>query len=164
MSEAEHIAEALDGFFGNPENGWFTPITVAIQGLSAAQAACVPAPRFNSVWALVNHVRYCSEYMLLRLQGRPIDYEALGAKDDWPPAGQPSVEQGWRAACERMIAVNTELAEFTRTLSDEQLDEPLEPGRPKRWQIIQGVITHNSYHACEMISVRHMQGLWLERT
>jgi len=23
---------------------------------------------------------------------------------------------------------------------------------------------HNSYHACEVISIRHMLGLWLDRT
>jgi hypothetical protein len=58
MSEAQHLADALEGLFANPEHGWFTPCSVAVTGLTAAQAASVPAPRFNSVWAVVNHVRF----------------------------------------------------------------------------------------------------------
>jgi hypothetical protein len=27
-----------------------------------------------------------------------------------------------------------------------------------------GLIAHNGYHTCEIISIRHMLGLWLERT
>ena len=42
--------------------------------------------------------------------------------------------------------------------------QPVSTGRPRRDQIIHGMIAHNSYHACEIITIRHMLGLWLERT
>jgi len=50
------------------------------------------------------------------------------------------------------------------SLSDEEIAQPTAPGRAKRYQAIQGLIAHNSYHTCEIISIRHMQGWWLERT
>jgi len=27
MSEAQHLADALEGLFANPEHGWFTPFS-----------------------------------------------------------------------------------------------------------------------------------------
>ncbi len=164
MSEVTHLSEALAGFFGNPENGWFMPITVASDGLTAAQAACIPAPRFNSIWAIVNHVNYWQKFFLLKLQGKTTEVEALGPEDGWPPAGYLADEEGWKASREAMIASNRELIEYLNGLADAELDEPYLPGKPRRCEIIQGLISHNSYHACEVISVRHMQGLWLERT
>ena len=164
MSEAQHLADALEGLFANPEHGWFTPFSVAVTGLTAAQAASVPAPRFNSVWAVVNHTRFWQEVFLLRLRGLPVDREAFGAKNGWPPAGDPADEQTWQAACARAIAVNKELATLVAGLSDEELAQPTAPGRAKRYQAVQWLIAHNSYHTCEIISIRHMQGWWLERT
>jgi len=71
VSEAQHLADALRGLFADLEYGLFTAFTVAVDGLTAAQAVKIPAPRFSS---------------------------------------------------------------------------------------------HNSYHTCEIISIRHRQGLWLERS
>ena len=79
MTEAQHLADALKGLFADPEHGLFTAFTVAVDGLTAAQVAAIPAPRFNCIWAVVNHVRFWQEYTLLRLHGLTIDRQALGA-------------------------------------------------------------------------------------
>jgi uncharacterized damage-inducible protein DinB len=162
MSESEHLADALIGLFTRTDNGWFTPLTVAVAGLTAEKAARTPAPRFNSVWGLVDHVRYWEEFALLRLRGLPADRAVLG--EDWAPIIDPADEAAWQAACHRAVAMNEVLAAYVAGLTDEELAEPYAPGRAKRQQVIQGVIAHNSYHTCEIISVRHMQGLWLEET
>jgi uncharacterized damage-inducible protein DinB len=164
MTEAHHLADALEGLFANADNGWFTPIPVAVDGLTAEQAATAPAARFNSVWAVVNHVRFCQDLVLHRLRGLPVDRQALGAVDDWPLPGDPPDEQAWQAACDRVVTSNRELAAFIASLTEEELDQPLAPGRAKRYQLIHGLVAHNSYHTCEIISIRHMLGLWLERT
>jgi hypothetical protein len=57
MSEAQHLAQAIEQLFVSDAPAWFTPFAVATDGLSAEQAATSPAPRFNSIWAVVNHVR-----------------------------------------------------------------------------------------------------------
>ncbi len=164
MSEARHLADTLEGLFTRPDNGWFTPFTVATSGLTAVQATSVPAPRFNSIWALTNHLRFWQEVASLRLRSLPVDRQTLGDEHGWPPPGDPADEQGWQAARDRVIAVNRELAALVASLSDVEIGEPIAAGRPNRYQVIQGVIAHNSYHTCEIISVRHMLGLWLERT
>lgn len=65
MTEGQHLAEALGKYFSDPNNGVFTPFITATDGLTTAQAAAVPAPRFNSVWGVVNHVWFWQEATLL---------------------------------------------------------------------------------------------------
>ena len=163
MAEAQHLADVLKGLFGDPEHGLFSAFTIAVDGLTAAQAAAIPAPRFNSIWAVVNHVRFWQEYTLLRLRGLTIDRQALGAANGWPPAGDPGDEYAWRAARTRAIEVNQELAALIAQMTDDEVVQPSAPGRASRYQVIHGIIAHNSYHTCEVISIRHLQGLWLER-
>jgi hypothetical protein len=78
-TEAEHLSDAVRAFFVMNDHGLFTSFSTAVAGLTAAQAAAIPAPRFNSVWAVVNHVRFWQEVTLLRLRGQPVDRTALGA-------------------------------------------------------------------------------------
>jgi hypothetical protein len=164
MTQAGSLADALKGLFSTPEAGWFTPPTIGIQGLTAEQAAQVPAERFNSVWGVVNHVRFWQEFTLLRLQGLMVDREALGGKNGWPLPPNNPTQDAWETDQERMLSANQKLAEYVSTFSDETLNRPIAPGRPNPYQFIQGLIAHNSYHPCEVISIRHMLGLWLERT
>lgn len=50
MSDSEQLSEALERLFADSQNGWFTPIIEAANGLTAQRAAQVPAEGFNSVW------------------------------------------------------------------------------------------------------------------
>jgi hypothetical protein len=163
MSEAQHLAEALVALFTHTDNGWFAPYTEVVAGLSAAQAGTVPAPGFNSVWAVTNHIWYWQEIVYLPLRGLPEDRKAMGDEIGWPPAGSPDDEADWLAAVERVVQQNRDMADLVARLSDEELAQPMFPGRANGYQAIQGVIAHNSYHICEAISIRHMLGLWLER-
>lgn len=162
MSEMSHLAESLASFYGNPQNDWFLPVTEAIKGLSAEEAAAVPAKGFNSVWAVINHIWICQIIVLLRLQDKPVDRAELGAENDWPSVGDPMDEAAWQAACTRALETNLELSKYVSELNAKDLNAPVKPGQSERWKLIQSVIAHNSYHACEIISIRHMQGLWLK--
>lgn len=164
MSEARHLAQASEDLFVNPAHGIFTPFAVAIQGLTGPQAAQTPAPRFNSMWAVVEHVRFWEEWTLRLLQGNPMSRdEVRAANGGWFPIADPNDEAAWQAAAGRAIAVNKDLAAVTATLNDEQLNREVFPGLPVH-RLIQNIIAHDSYHTCEVITIRHMLGLWLERT
>jgi hypothetical protein len=140
------------------------PITVSSAGLEPAQAARVPAPRFNSVWGVLNHVRFWQEYGFLRLQGQEVDRLALGADDGWPPPPEAPEAAAWEADCQRALEANRALTDLVASYREGDLDTPYAPGRPARYQLIHGIIAHNSYHSCEIISIRHMLGLWLAQT
>jgi uncharacterized damage-inducible protein DinB len=164
MSEAQHLAEALEVLFTSDAPGWFSPIATATEGLTAEQASTVPRERFNSVWAVVNHVRFWQEAALRQLQGQEVDYPALGSEDGsgWPPAGEPDDEDAWHAARTRALEANAALARYVASLTDADLDAPLGEGEvwSTRRHLVYSMLAHNSYHTCEVISIRHMQGLW----
>ncbi len=166
MSEAQHLSTSLKRLFFGSTVGVFAPFEVATDGLTAAQAAAVPAPRFNSVWGIVNHVWFWQESLLRLLRDQSADHTLLGAPDGsgWPPAGGPTDETAWQAARQRALEVNTNLAEFVAHLTDEELAQTLTSWNGPKHRAVQSIIAHNSYHTGEIICVRHMQGLWLENT
>jgi hypothetical protein len=163
MSEAHHLGLGLTEAFNSPKPTAFAPFREATAGISAAQAARVPGERMNSIWAVVNHLWFWNEVPLRMLRGEAIDPAELGAPDwqGWPPAGDPSDEAAWTAACERALAANAAFAAATAELSPAALAADLAGWGPA-WAIIQGMLAHNSYHLGEIITLRHLQGLWVE--
>ncbi len=164
MSEAHHLSDALTGLLANPESGWFTSVVIAIEGITAEQAARIPSDGFNSIWGVINHMSYWQEFILRRLRGESVEYMMAEGKESWRTIEQSYDEQAWQADCEHLVAVNKELAEFVAGFSNDDLDESYAEGKAKRYQVIHGVIAHNCYHTNEIISIRHMLGHWLERT
>ncbi len=166
MSSATHLADALERHFSKPAHIAFTNFVLVTEGLSAAQAAASPGPQFNSVWAIVNHVWYWQELLLRLLKGETPTHADLGAPDGsgWGMAGSPTDEVTWQADRQRALDCNIALAKFVAGLSDAALDEKLEAWGNLKHQAIQSILAHNSYHTCEIISVRHMQGFWVDKT
>jgi hypothetical protein len=166
MSKTNHMAEALELLFTSTTPGWFSPFVTATDGLTATQAATVPAPHFNSVWAVVNHVRYWQEAALLQLQQLPVDSAALGSDDGsgWPPIGDPADDAAWHEARRRALEANAALAQYVANLTDVELDHPITEGDEwnTRRHLIYSMIAHNSYHTCEITTIRHMQGWWFD--
>lgn len=166
MSESSSLAEALELLFTSATPGWFSPFVAATDGLTAEQAATVPKPGFNSVWAVVNHVRYWQEAALLQLLQRPVESAALGSADGsgWPPAGDPRDEADWHKDRTRALEANAALVRAVKQLTDAELDRPIADGEAwnTRRHLIFSMIAHNSYHTCEITSIRHLQGWWFD--
>jgi uncharacterized damage-inducible protein DinB len=160
VSEEKHLSGALEGMFANPQNGWFSPFTEAVAGLTAAEASWVPGPDMNSIWALVNHVRFWHELVLRRLRGEHVDRLELGSEKGWPPSGSPDDEQAWQESCARAISANRDLSALVRELTAAEVDAPVEEGRARRWQVLHGLIGHTCYHTGQIILLRRLQGNW----
>lgn len=164
MSEQTHIAEAVEGLFATPDIMWFTTYPAVVEGLSAEQSARSPGPRFNSVWAITLHLIVCQRYALALLGGENPDPSVYFAAGAWPPLPNPADETAWEQAKADLMAINRALASCAGSLPEGSLEVEVGPGQFKRYQYLQGHIAHNSYHLCEMITTRHMLGLWLEKT
>jgi hypothetical protein len=165
MSEGAHLGAALRRLFTHPEVEAFATFAVASDGLTAAQAAHIPAQGFNSIWAIVNHLWFWNEVPYRMLSGQPVAPEDLGAANwgGWVSIGEPHDETAWQTARERTIKANAAFADHVATLSNADMERELPHWGPIH-SIVSSMLAHNSYHTCEIISVRHMQGLWLERT
>ncbi len=165
MAEGAHLGSALTRLFNHPEVEAFATFNLASADLTAAQAAHVPAEGFNSIWAIVNHVWFWNEVPHRMVRGETVTPEEFGAPNwgGWVPIGDPNDDAAWQAARERALAANSAFAAYAATLSNPDLEREI-----PNWGPIHGMfssmLAHNSYHTCEIISVRHMQGLWLERT
>lgn len=166
MSESQHLAQSLKRLYFGDKVGVFAPFEIATSGLTARQAVAVPMLRLNSVAGIVNHVWFWQEALRLLLSGQTYSHQALGAPDEsgWPPAVQPDDEAGWIQARQRALDVNTALADLVAGLSQEEIESTLEAWGSPKHRAVQSIIAHNSYHTAEIITVRHMQGFWMEST
>jgi len=164
MSETSHLAEALEGLFSARECFWFVTYPAVVEGLNAPQAASSPGLRFNSVWGVTLHLSLCQRFALAVLRGDAVDVNEYFAAGAWPPVRDPGDEAAWQQAKAEVLAANHALAECVAGLSAEDLEKELAPVGMKAYQYVQGQLAHNSNHLCEMVDIRHMQGLWLEKT
>lgn len=163
MHEAQHLSTGLLEGFNNPNTRAFAPFGAATDGITAAQAAMVPGERMNSIWAVVNHLWFWNEVPLRVLRGEKVDPAEYGAPTwhGWPPIGDQADEAAWQTARTRAIAANAAFAAAVAELSPEQLAaDPA--GWGPNWSIIQLMFGHNSYHIGEIVTLRHIQGLWIE--
>ena len=165
MSEASHLAEAVEGLFARRDCVWFVTFPSAVEGLTASQAAHCPGPRLNSVWGIVRHLSLALEHTLILLRGEPYDLNAWIADGAWPPVPQAADEEAWQEAKADLLALNHEVAQCVARLDDAQLHQIVfAPMGMKAYQFIQVQIAHNSNHLNEMVTIRHMQGLWVDKT
>jgi hypothetical protein len=145
MSELNRLADAMEQHFVNPRAISFVHFVVVSDGLTGAQATYVPGERFNSIWAITNHMAFWMDYTHAAFLDEDIDLAAWEMEEvgqGWPPLGTISDE---------------------RTLDPailEQLQERLWGGTP--FQAISAMYGHNCYHTAELLTVRHMQGLWVD--
>lgn len=160
MSEGAHLATAMRRLVSDPTNGWLCPLTAAVAGLTAQQAAWAPAPGINPIWALVHHIRVEAEVVRLRLLGEPVDYAALGAPDGWPEPGAAIDEEAWQAAGQAAVAAHEALATLLTRLTDEELEQPVATGWPSCRYWVQGLIAHTQYHTGQIVLLRRLQGSW----
>jgi hypothetical protein len=128
------------------------------------QAATAPAERFNSIWAVVNHVAFWQEYSRLTLLGQtlqPGDWGMTEIGGGWPPLGEIH-DKNWQAARQRALHGNHAFAQTILGLTDEQFAQPFEILGAPGYQGVLTIYAHNSHHTSEILSIRHMLKLWVD--
>jgi len=161
MTESQRLADQLTRYFVQ-KTPVFLSFADATDGLTAAQAIHVPQEKFNSVWRVVNHVCYWVEASALVIQGSDKQPETLGADTGgWYSIETPD-DTAWQLLRARTITLNTQLADVIGALNDEQLHTTISKWKQTPYEIGQSILAHNSYHTCEIISLRHMQGSWVK--
>ena len=160
MNEGKHLAQALTASCVYREHCATVPFTDAVSGLNASEAAADPGHGLPSVWATVNHIRFWHEVSLLQLQQSAVDFEALGAHDGWPAPPDDPNDAAWEEVVERTVGLNAEITALVEDMGERKLEEIVAAGHLTRWQVVQCLIAHNSYHTSSIVSVRRVLGLW----
>jgi uncharacterized damage-inducible protein DinB len=109
---------------------------------------------FSSVRDTLAHI-YGAEWVWMeRLQGR--------SPSGLPDAAQFSELAGLR---ERWAELEKRMLDYVRNMTQEELDEVMNyktlssgPGRSPRWQMIQHVVNHSTYHRGQVVTMLRQMG------
>jgi DinB superfamily len=159
-TEAQRLADQLKRYF-TKNTGVFLSFADATADLTAAQALHVPQEKFNNIWGVVNHVRYWDEAALLTIQGSDKQPETPGGATGGWHSPESADEAAWQALRARALAIHEQFAEAIAALNDEQLHTVKAVWKQTPYQIGESMLAHDSYHTCEIITLRHMQSLWV---
>lgn len=165
MSEITHMAEAIEAHFTHPEPSSFLHFVVVSDGLTGEEAARVPGQRFNSIWAITNHMAFWMDYTRAALLDQDVDLASWGLTEvgpGWPPIGEVS-DANWQSARQRALDICHTFAAAIRAIDPAKLEQPTDRlfgGAP--YQAMRSMYGHNCYHTGELLTVRHMLGLWVD--
>lgn len=125
-----------------------TSLSLAVSGLTAAQATWKPSADRHSIWQIVRHVIHWKEAQISALDGKPLDYDERNRADWQEVVGD---QRDWEADVERLATISEEIRARVRTMDEETLaqgirwyKQSLRP-RPVAIRLLE-LATHDIYH------------------
>ena len=144
------------------KEAWQPSLAMAVEGLTALQAAWKPAAERHSIWQIVRHVTHWKRSVLEAWDGNPMDYEEL-ERTDWPEASGD--DAAWQADAPELHRISQEFRRRVEALDDKALSQPHVPYKGKaEWAQPLGIrlvrmATHDIYHAGQIRHLRALQGV-----
>jgi len=141
---------------GRAWHGGVTPVG-ALRGVSAAQAAWVPAPKRMSIWGLTLHVAYWKYAVRRHLVGGDVP-RFPRSPANFPKVPAPATEAAWREDCRLAAEEHRQFVEAVKRFDPRRLGRRSPTG--KRWtygEMILGVLAHDAYHTGQ---IQQLKRLW----
>ena len=126
---------------------WFVPVNVALEGLTASQAAWKDKGN-HSCGQLAYHLLFWNERQLNNYRGTA-NAKFSGNNEE---TFNNFNEKQWADIVKRLDQVMTDIEKWVETASPEQLAQHA--------GTLANISTHNAYHTGQIISVRKAQGSW----
>lgn len=101
----ELLLHHLDHTF-EKEAYFYTSLTLAVRGLTSAQAAWKPSPGRHSIWQIVRHVAHWKKAAISALDGNPLDYDERNRADWQEVMGD---QRDWEVDLGRLGAISQEI-------------------------------------------------------
>jgi len=140
------------------QNGWFVPVSNAIEGLNAERAAWKPNGTENSIWESLGHLTFYNFAYLERFKGVNFEYPTDN-NDKTFVAG--SSDEDWKRDVERFNALMNEWRNLIERANESKFSEPVSQTNKATWAtLISNVNAHNAYHAGQILLIRKLQGSW----
>ena len=139
---------------------WQPPLSAALRGLTAAQAAWKPAPPRHSIWQIVRHLILWKRGVLEAWNGDPPDGAQLDAAD-WQEAAGSEAE--WERDRRTLLEISEQFLTRARALDDAGLSQQIAwyrggPSQPLAMRLVRAT-THDIYHAGQIMYLRALQGV-----
>ncbi|MDP4098533.1 DinB family protein [Paenibacillus sp. P96] len=141
------------------EEDWIVPLSVALEGLTPAQAAWKPAEGCSSIRQLVNHINYYNTRTLNRLRGETLVGNAATNDESFGDAGDPGDAEGWERTVRETESIYRSLRAEIAGLQDEALEAIGQSGMTLG-DFLSIWIAHDGYHSGQIVLLRKMQGCW----
>lgn len=139
---------------------WIVPLSTALEGLTAEQAAWAPPGGGNSIWQTVNHFNYYNERMLSRLRGFEPGPRFETNEETFNVTGDAQDEAAWADVLAETQRLQLELREVIASLTDEALAAPyVNTGETYAHELSRWLL-HDAYHAGQIVLIRRQQGSW----
>jgi hypothetical protein len=130
------------------EKEWFVPANIAVDGLTAEQAAWKDGSGNHSAGQLTHHLVYWNERVLLEMKGQtPPPFN--GKNDE---TFDKFDQKTWADLVKRLDAVMTGIEKVVQDADDATLK--------KIAPTVANISAHNAYHTGQIIFVRKLQGSW----
>ncbi|MBY0204911.1 MULTISPECIES: DinB family protein [Paenibacillus] len=140
---------------------WIVPLSKALEGLNAEQAAWVPPSGGLSIWQLANHMFYYNQRILERLQEKEPSVPAADSNvATFGISGDPLNEAGWSKLMEQTTKLAEQLRDTLATLQDSKLEEAYMDSDDNWAQTLARWVLHDAYHAGQIVQLRRQQGCW----
>ncbi|MFL6520109.1 MAG: DinB family protein [Chthoniobacterales bacterium] len=129
------------------QEDWFVPVNIAIQGLTAEQAAWKDETDNHSIAQLVNHLIFWNKQQLAKFNG-----EKPAPVSDNRETFTGLDKATWEASVKTIDEVLTAWEKAIQDADDAKLS--------KWYGTIARISTHNAYHTGQIIYIRKMKGNW----
>ncbi len=122
----------------------------------------------HSVWQIVWHVNFWTDYELRRIHGENPHYPEH-ASESWPKDVAPPSEDQWKKESARFAELIGMLAALADADSNELNREvpPMHPNQETRTSTVLAILwqtlAHNSYHVGQIALARRALGAWPPR-
>ena len=141
------------------EESWFVPMTKALSGLTAEQAAWKDSSTNNSIWENVNHLIFWNDRYLLRFN----EFETLkfDGNNDSTFKGKKATgtEEDWNSTVEKLYTALSEWQAALNKASEDKLNSDYSESG-SWYSIIADITAHNAYHLGQIVHTRKLQGSW----
>jgi hypothetical protein len=100
------------------KEAWQPSLTIAIDGLTAAQAAWKPAPQHHSTWQIVRHVTRWKRASLDDWHGKKSDYAAID-RGDWQAVS--GSDAAWQQDVQALREISQQIMTWTQGLTEAEM-------------------------------------------
>jgi len=127
---------------------WFVPPTIAVEGLTAAQANWKDSSENHSIAQLATHLIFWNSQMLAKFKSEKPDAFNGDNKETFSPVDDKS----WPATVKKLDEVLTEIEKIVEAADESKLNQMA--------SAIAHIGTHNAYHTGQILYIRKMKGWW----
>lgn len=151
------LAETMQRLFLKENMYWHGPLWKHVADLSVEQALWRPAPDRHCIWEHLRHIHFWRQRVITRFSG--------GTVPDWRPYNwtlpDPADEAAWQADLADLEKVQEALVGLCKAVKAEDLlagngdnEETF-----RRFVILVGLLSHDSYHTGQIALLRALMGL-----